>query len=337
MLIKQMELFKENDSLTNLKQRSFGVFSRLDSTQQYRLAFSGGKDSHVLLGIYLEWVEVSSKSLDIKVVFSDTQLESAQLYHLIDRAREVCTLHHIPFQVVQPLLKDNFWVKLIGYGYPVPNWRNRWCTGRLKVIPMSKIPGIVIAGSHVGESSKRDRRLKTCGSTECGVDLIENKIEPLTWWRNCDIWDWIILESDKALYQGASDNLLSLYDISSSDSSLRMGCFMCPVITQSKIVSQVQKGITPPVAIQVRNFIEELRKAPRILSPRTKKSGAMLVDARIEFWEKMQPLIPVLKEQGWLTQEVQAMVETLLEVRAYPPTYPKAWIAQQEPLAQPWR
>lgn len=265
-------MFDDSNRLATLKRRTFGVFDNLDPSQQYRLSFSGGKDSHVLLGVYLEWVKQGGTKLDIRVVFSDTLLESSQLYNLIGCIQDVCDRKHLPFQIVQPPLEDNFWVKLVGYGYLVPNWRNRWCTGKLKISPMSKIPGIVIAGSHVGESGKRDHRLKTCGSIECGIDLIDNKIEPLAWWNNCDVWDWIILESDKVLYKGVSDNLLSLYDISSSNSNLRMGCFMCPVISQNKITEQTRKGIIPPFAIQVRDLLEELRKAPRILSPRTKKA-----------------------------------------------------------------
>lgn len=304
--------------------------------QWFQLAFSGGKDSHVLLGIYLEWCRATGKSLPVKVVFSDTFLESSKLMELIDCAQELCHQLGIPFIKVKPPVNRSFWVTLM-LGYPVPNYKNRWCTKNLKTQPMNKLGGVVIAGSHAGESNTRDRRLNGCGSSECGIDQIGNKVEPLAPWRNCDIWDFLILKADTSLYPGASEKLMSLYDISEDEKgSLRMGCFMCPVVVKSRIEKQVEDGIIPEFAIEVRKLIEELRSAPRIESEKTGKAGATLVDARIDFWNKLQPFIPVMQEYGWITVEIVQIVDEMMERRAYPPTYKKEWIKKQEPLATAW-
>lgn len=327
----------EETRLDRLIKWSFAVFDSLDPTLEYQLAFSGGKDSHVLLGIYLCWCKIRGKNLQLKVVFSDTFLESSRLYDLVDSAAKLCGNLSIPFLKVHPAIEKTFWVRLIGLGYPVPNYRNRWCTKDLKTKPMQRIGGIVLAGSHEGESTKRTARLKSCGSSECGIDKIANKVEPLTVWQNCDIWDWIILFSDEALYQGASHNLMSLYDITESEAgSLRMGCFMCPVVKAERIIKQVNDGIIPAFAIQVRELIEQLRIAPRINSPRHNKAGAILVDTRKDFWAKLQPYISELKEYKWITTEEIRLIEEMLERRAYPPTYKPEWIAEQEPLAKVW-
>lgn len=317
-----------------------GQFDKLYSLlkeQWFQIAFSGGKDSHVLLGIYLDWCRATGKSLPVKVVFSDTFLESPKLMELIDCAQGLCHQLGIPFPKVQPSIQQSFWATLMR-GYPVPNYRNRWCTKNLKTQPMKKLGGVVIAGSHAGESNTRDRRLNGCGSSECGIDQIGNKIEPLAPWQNCDIWDFLILKADTSLYPGASEKLMSLYDIAESDEkgSLRMGCFMCPVVVKSRIKKQVEDGVIPEFAVQVRDLIEELRGAPRILSPKTGKAGATLVDARIDFWNKLQPFIPSMQEYGWITAEIVQIVNELLERRAYPPTYKKEWIEEQEPLAMSW-
>jgi len=337
---QQLSLFPEpRTRLDSLLDWSFGVFDSLDPNQEYQLAFSGGKDSHVLLGVYLLWCESRGKRLNLKVVFSDTFLESPKLYALIDSAAQLCDRLSIPFVKVHPSIEKSFWVLLVGRGYPVPNWKNRWCTGKLKVEPMDKLKSIAIAGSHKGESSKRNDRLDGCGSSECGIDSLENKVEPLTPWKNCDVWDWIILFSDDVLYQGVSGALLSLYEISESQNgSLRMGCFMCPVVGRAAISKQVDDGIIPAIALQVWDLINgKLRFAPRILSERTGKAGAIHIDSRIEFWKELQPLIPQLREYGWLSEEVEQTVNELLERRAYPPTYRQEWIDEQEGSATPWR
>lgn len=334
----QFSLFPEEKTrLDFLVEWSFRVFDSLSLENEYQLAFSGGKDSHVLLGVYLNWCKARGKRLNLRVVFSDTFLESPQLYRLVDAVAVVCDRLSIPFVKVYPSVDSTFWVKLVGFGYPVPNWKNRWCTGKLKVEPMRKLGTTGITGRHTGESSKRDLSLKTCGSSECGIDQIKNSVDPLAVWRNCDIWDYIILFLDDILYPGVSDALHSLYDIAEDSSgSLRMGCGICPVVGRNAIAKQVQDGIIPPFALAVRDLIEELRIAPRILSERTGKAGAIHVDARIDFWDKLQPLIPQLREYSWLSEVVEARVNELLSDRSYPPTYRKEWIAEQEPLAMPW-
>ncbi len=320
----------------NLQEKidwSFNIFDRLSDSDPYIIAFSGGKDSHVLLGIYLEWCESRQRQLNLQVVFADTQLETPGLYKLIEKIKIMCLIKGISFIQQKPEVKHNFWVLQFGIGYPVPDYKNRWCTKYLKVQPVNKIIGQPITGTHLGESQTRDKRLNSCGSSECGIDKLTGVIEPLTPWRNCDIWDWLLLESDKILYHGVSDNLLTMYDIAeSATGSLRMGCFMCPVVSPKTLNNNVDKGIAPEFTLTIRDILEELRQSPRINSERTKKAGAILVDARIKLWEKLKIFFPEMLAYGWITPNNITEVERLLAKRSYPPTYKQAWIATQEAL-----
>lgn len=320
---------------------SFNVFDSLDPSLQYQLAFSGGKDSHALLITYLLWRQSRQRDLDLAVVFSDTQLENASLYGLIDAAKEVCKRENIEFVQVTPSIDQSFWVKQVGLGYPVPDHQNRWCTEYLKIQPMKLVGRQVIAGSHQGESAKRDSRLKGCGSSECGIDVLDNKTEPIATWTNCMVWDLILLLGDQVLYEGASKVLSDVYEIQDGSSSLRFGCFMCPVVGADRIHDQVKQGVVPSIATDIRALLEQLRCAPRILSQKKNKkggdiTGAILVDARIEFWNQLQPYIPQMKEYGWITDSIIEKVETLLSKRSYPPSYKLEWIKEQEPFAKPW-
>lgn len=52
------------------------------------------------------------------------------LHNVIDSINIHAKQNHIPFEVIQvkPSLKDDFWVNLIGKGYPSPTRTFRWCT-----------------------------------------------------------------------------------------------------------------------------------------------------------------------------------------------------------------
>lgn len=330
---------KQKKTLTReqqLKAWTFSVFESLSPDQSYHLAYSGGKDSHVLLGLYLQWLrEKGIEPLkNIRVIFADTDLESRQIYDLVEKVEELCERIGIEFLRARHELEKNYWVIQFGRGYPVPDFRVRWCTSYLKIKPMEKISkgSIAIAGSHVGESKQRNKRLNSCGSTECGIDKISNKIEPIARWENCDVWDWILTQGDEALYPGFSELISETYDISSSTTGLRMGCFHCPVIAASTTAKNREAGIIPEYSEQIRLILDSLRTSPRITSPRTKKNGAILIDARIAHWKKIKPYFPQLRKDGYINDEIINMVDELLRDRSYPKTYNREWIKKQESL-----
>ena len=316
---------------------TFDVFNSLDPQGKYQIAFSGGKDSHALLASYILWTKHSGRKLDAVVTFSDTYLENPSLYGLIDGIKDVCDKESIPFVQVKPKKDDTFWVKLVGYGYPVPDHGYRWCTKHLKIQPMYSVKRVVIAGSHLGESVKRDQRIHGCGSSECGIDVIANKIEAIATWSNCMVWDLINTIIDQILYPGCSAALNAAYEIQEANTSLRFGCFMCPVVVSKRIHEQVSQGVLPNFSTDIRALIEQLRYAPRIKSPNGKNGpGAILVDSRIEFWNQLKPYISSLKKYGWINDEVIDRVEELLSKRTYPPSYSIEWVLAHESKARPW-
>ena len=206
----------------------------------------------------------------------------------------------------------------------------------LKVRPMKKFKAIAITGVHKGESAKRDKRLN-CTNGECGISDITNGLAPLINWSNCDVWDYITIFLDDILYQGACDNIMSLYEITESQTgSLRMGCFMCPVVGCSSIETNVRKGISTELALQVRALLEELRTCRRIPNPHkiakdgNRVPGAIYLADRKAMWAKFQPIIPDLLAEGYITQTIIGRVENLLALGSYPKTYKPEWIAQCE-------
>lgn len=309
---------------------SLRIFDQLDKQKSYTLAFSGGKDSHVILSLYFDWLNRGNPPLNLQVVFADTLLEVAKLYTLVDEVEQACQHRGVTFQRAKRPIEKDFWVLLFGLGYPVPDYRNRWCTKYLKVNPVGTFKGIPITGAHYGESKQRDKRLN-CSTGECGISDLKQTIEPIKEWFNCDVWDYIILYMDSILYPEASKNLLNMYEIAeNTNGSLRMGCFMCPVVKEHKIIGQVEKGIVPPLASIVRRIIEKLRSEPRINNPRTKKAGSILVDSRIKLWAELAPHFEEMVSYGWISAKVIETVNQMLLMRTYPPTYKQDWIKSEE-------
>lgn len=321
----------------NLEQKieeSYKVLDSLDPHKEYILAFSGGKDSHVLLALYLRWCELRGRELKAKVVFSDTGLEVQKLYKLIDAAESACK-GKIEFVITKPPLDKSYWVVQFGLGYPVPTYRNRWCTNNLKVRPMNKVPGVPITGVHKGESAQRDKRL-SCSQGECGISDISNGLSPLLEWRNCDIWDYITMYIDDILYQGCCDNIMDMYEISeSTNGSLRMGCFHCPVVVEKRIQENVEKGIVPSYTLEVRALLEVLRGSRRLNAQnRFMKSGdpmpgSIYIEDRRWVWEALKPYLPSMRVDGFITQTEIDLVEEHLRSGGYPPTYKKEWVESE--------
>ena len=344
--LEQVPLNKEIESmvkcddyrLLNAISKSIVNFQQLPKHQEYCLSFSGGKDSHVLLAVYCLYLKLGNEPLNLTVKFADTELEHESLYKTVYLARDFCQKNKIPFEIVKG--RQSYWYVQYALGYPVPDYFARWCTGKLKVQPMQPSKRIkAITGRHLGESTSRDKKLKennSCGSSDtCGVDLIKNKYDPIMHWTNCLVWDALFYFDGLVLYDGVFDLLQSQYKMAADTKtgSLRLGCFMCPVIALNTAKKNLNNGIIDDRGLEIRMHLEELRKARRIQNPRTQKNGAIHVSDRRKSWQSLNK--KYLLEKGWIKQvDIEAIDKALESQYAYPPTYKKEWIDLQHHLLE---
>lgn len=310
------DLLACDDSILLSKiEKSLHIFDSLSTEKRYHLSFSGGKDSHALLSIFLLWKRLRQKATDnFSLLFADTLLETNSLYQLIENIKT--TVSEISLEkVVSP---HSYWYYQFALGHPVPNWKNRWCTGRLKIKPQERTKSIAITGRHLGESATRDKKLN-CSSGECGIDKTINSVDPLLEFRNCDIWDLIFYADGTILYEGVFNLLKATYaEHTDSKGSLRMGCFMCPVIGLPTLKSNNNFE-----GYQTRLLLEKLRNCRRINNPRTKKGGAIYVGDRRTIWHELNRQL--LINLGYLTEEEEE-ISLLLSIGTYPKTYSQEWI-----------
>lgn len=325
----KMLTLKDNDFLADmddrLKNKIKNAVNNIDSLPKngkYSLSFSGGKDSHALLAIYSVYFQSGGQPLDIIILFSDTHLETSSLYLAIEKAKEYSENLNIPFIFAES--DKSYWWFQFGLGYPVPNYRARWCTKELKVKPSQKNQRVSLTGRHYGESSQRDEKLKKgCGTNDCGIDKITKSYDPIIHFTNCEVWDLLFFCDGKYIYEGCFNLLQSNYKKAEDNKtgSLRMGCVFCPVVSVNTIKKNYLDGIIPDFVYQIRLILDELKKAQRINNPRTQKSGSIFIEERRFYWQKIMKYKDLLIEHGWITKNDIAEVEKALSEGKYPTTY----------------
>ncbi len=215
--------------------------------QTWIIPQSGGKDSRATAQSMLLLVKRGIVAPPNEVIFmmADTLMEFwtfvTQARQAMDDMVALCAAMDIPARaiVVQPIPQDDYWVRILGYGYAPPSANMRWCTDKLKIQPMNKMRQVLglaeaptFLGVRYGESQRRDKILSCTLGGECGPDAmlrttaIKTKISPIVEWRQCAVWDFLTLWAPQEL--GISNQ--GLIDHYGPDGDLRYGCWSCPLI-----------------------------------------------------------------------------------------------------------
>ncbi|NEO71042.1 DNA phosphorothioation system sulfurtransferase DndC [Moorena sp. SIO3H5] len=235
------------------------------------IGYSGGKDSTATL--QLVWNAIAAlppeqRTKTIYVITTDTLVEnpivSAWVRNSLKQIKLAAEAQRLPFEphLLQPEVKETYWVSLIGKGYPAPRGKFRWCTERLKIKPSNRFirnvirssgEAIVVLGTRKAESQQRARRMKKMEAKRVRDRLTPNMnlpnslvYSPIEDWQNDEVWlylmqwqnPWEYSNQDLfAMYRGASaDNECPLVVDTSTPScgSSRFGCWVCTLVSQDK-------------------------------------------------------------------------------------------------------
>lgn len=211
------------------------------------------------------------------------------LKDVIDSINSHARNNNIPFKIIEvaPNLKDDFWVNLIGKGYPSPTRTFRWCTDRLKITPakeeIAKITKeygscILLLGSRKQESLNRKKSIEKRILNEDGYSQHHDfpntmTYSPIAEWSTDDVWSYLI--SHKPLWDKNHSELFTLYAKASGDEcqfitdlsqkscgGSRFGCWVCTVVNEDKsmqgFIDTGEKHLQP--LNEFRNFIKDLRE-----------------------------------------------------------------------------
>lgn len=165
----------------------------------YYVAFSGGKDSMVVLDL------VRRSGVKYDYHFSLTTIDPPELIYFIKK-------NYLDVIIDRP--KMSMWQLIVKKKYP-PTRIVRYCCAELKERGGSG--RLVVTGIRWAESVKRSKRLMV---ETCYTDTTKRYLHPIIDWSTAEVWQYI--HENKLPY-------CSLYD----EGFKRIGCIMCPMSSTS--------------------------------------------------------------------------------------------------------
>lgn len=243
----------------------------LENAIPWVVGYSGGKDSTATL--QLIWMALSllpdqQRHKSVHVISNDTLVENPIVALWVDKSlkkiKEASLQQNLPIvtQKSTPVLDDTFWVKMLGWGYPAPRPKFRWCTSRLKIDPTSRYiqnvinssgEAIVVLGTRSAESSARAHTIEKHSKNSSHkllskhTSLINAWIyPPIAHWSNDDVWIFLNQIDNpwgndnkqlQSMYQGATEGgecPLVIDTTTPSCGSSRFGCWTCTLVDKDR-------------------------------------------------------------------------------------------------------
>jgi DNA sulfur modification protein DndC len=270
-----------------------------EDNRPWVVGYSGGKDSTVVVQLVFEALcELPREELHKKiyVISSDTLVETPLIINSINttlrRIQDAALKQDLPIEThkVKPVIKNSFWVNIIGKGYPTPNQQFRWCTDRLKIDPanqfiMDKVSSfgevIMVLGVREDESATRANVIRSHsveGKTFMRHSTLSNAYvyAPIRNFNVDDVWEYLLNHPSPwgddnhelhRLYQDSSSGECPLVvdktvkESAGSCGNSRFGCWVCTVVNEDKALSGfIQSGhdwMKP--LLDFRNWLAEIR------------------------------------------------------------------------------
>jgi DNA sulfur modification protein DndC len=185
------------------------------------------------------------------IVTADTLMEIPYFQNYVEctksRIREAIKSKKINAEVitVTPKIKNSFWVSVLGKGYPAAHMGFRWCTGVLKIDPITRFTRevtkghqfTVFVGVRSAESALRARIYKR-------KDYKPHHYAPILDWSAHDVWEYLMTEP--CLWGESHRELIDVYKYSSDEclygeaqgvciGNARYGCWACPLQKTSQL------------------------------------------------------------------------------------------------------
>jgi len=290
--------------------------------------FSGGKDSTALTFALLNAFERRKyRPEKVWLIYVNTLVEPPPLLQTAQKSLTVLqTLSAslgspIETIILNPELKDRFWVLLIGKGYPPPSVRFRWCSDRLKIRPVKnflrqiheEIGGfpIVMTGVRLQEGDNRKRNLSKRlnngkwmnyeGLKDCFV------YAPLLHLNDAEVWDYIGYNEQK--WKVDMHHLREIYSMTSGGANgFRTGCWVCTLVKRDKSLEKLaenQHDLEPLIRfrqslLSIRDNIDMRAKVEK-----NGKSylGPLNHEAREDIYHRVKKVWQISEEEDRLIQE----------------------------------
>lgn len=238
------------------------------------VAWSGGKDSTVVLGLVTEVIKAlppEQRKRHVHVIMSDTRVENpilgTYMHDQVKKFNMYAEKHKLPMgaEIVSRPVENSYFVLTLGRGYflPMRNGQGRWCTGRLKIDPSNAKfteikPSFKVVGTRTGESISRAESIekhridyKIAEDAASSESLL---FMPIVDWTVDDVWTYL---GEDNLGWSSTLEVRNLYKEATGECGLsnpkgvesraqameacgaRFGCWLCPVITSDRSTEEM--------------------------------------------------------------------------------------------------
>lgn len=274
-------------------------------SRPWLIGYSGGKDSSLLVSLVVETINrlpESERTKKIFIVTSDTGVENPivkrYMHSSSEKINEFSRTHkaNIQADIIYPDLIQSYWSLVIGLGYPTPEPPGfRWCTERLKILPMNRYTNDIIAkygevilllGVRKAESMTRRRSISSreiegkllIPHTDIAKAYVYN---PLTEIPNELVWEYLLKDDGISSWGVDMKYLFSLYqgenlgeeqsvvgqidkDKIPVTGNSRFGCWCCTIVKEDKSLQRfIDNGSTELISLrEFRNWLVSIRQNP---------------------------------------------------------------------------
>ena len=269
------------------------------------IGYSGGKDSSLLVSLVIEVVTrlpEYERNKKIFIVTSDTGVENPIVKKYMHTSSQKINEFskninaNIQADIIYPDVIQSYWNLVIGLGYPTPEPPGfRWCTERLKIIPMNKYTNeiiekygqvVLLLGVRKAESLARMRSISS-REIEGKILIPHSDIKgayvynPLTEIKNDLVWEYLLKNNGISSWGVDMKYLFSLYQgenlgeeqsvIGEIDKNKipvtgnsRFGCWCCTIVKEDKSLQNfINNESTELIPLRdFRNWLVSIRQDP---------------------------------------------------------------------------
>lgn len=220
---KPSPTFKENIETKEQLALNTLEYHYLEDDRPFCVAYSGGKDSSVILILTIKMLEnLKAKGINLNkkvlIINSNTLAELPPVLKYIQSSllsiENYIKNADLPIEVkeVKPEEKHTLNVQLLGVGMPPPSSNLRWCTDKLKVFPIDKeikknFPDekfISVIGTRKEESFRREAKINKVSIKGTNLKLNDrykfaSNLMPIENWTTKDVWEYLLKQNNDLL------------------------------------------------------------------------------------------------------------------------------------------
>ena len=246
----------------------------------FHVAFSGGKDSAVLLDLVKKALPKGS----FVVIFGDTGMEFPDTYEAVEKTKKQCELDGTPFYIARSHFEPKDSWELFG----PPSRVLRWCCSVHKSTPQTlKMREITGKDNYIGMDFVGVRAHESLARSKYDYENFGKKqkgqysFNPILEWTSAEIWLYIFL------------NHLSINNAYKKGNS-RAGCLFCPMgggrgdyIQHACYPNEVNSYIDIIKSMNERNKNDENALATYVSNGgwNARKNGRDLTIGQVHYWE----------------------------------------------------